>query len=56
MKNQPLFSIILVAAITAIIVVVVLKLMDQSNPVVTAGGVSGGVTGALISVFSRKNK
>ena len=56
MKNQPLFSIILVAALTAVIVVVVLKLMDHSNAVVTAGGVSGGVTGALVGVFSRKKK
>lgn len=46
----------LFAALTAIIVVVVLKLLGQDNPTVTGGAVAGGVAGALASIFFKKRK
>ncbi len=47
MKNQRLLLIGLIAALTAIAVVIVLKMLGTSNPTVMAGGVAGGVAGAI---------
>ena len=53
MKN-PLLKIMLFAIVTAIIVVVVLKLLGHDNATVTGGAVAGAVTGALAGSFLKK--
>lgn len=53
MKSK-LLLIALTAAITAIIVVLVLKMLDYDNPALVGGAVAGGVAGAIAS--SLKNK
>ncbi len=45
-----------IAAIIAIIVVVVLKTLGHGNPVVIAGGVAGGVVGALTPTLLKRRK
>lgn len=53
MKNN-LLKIAVFAALVAVVVVVVLKLVGYENTVVTGGAVAGGVVGALIGVFMKK--
>ncbi len=54
MKNNPILMAALLAAIVAIIVVVVLNILGHDNPVVIAGGVAGGVVGALTPTLLKK--
>lgn len=55
MKNR-LLLISLTAAITATIVVVILKMLDFDNPAVIGGAVGGGVAGAIASSFKKEKK
>lgn len=54
MKTKKLITIAIAAAVTAIIVVVVLKLLGQENAVVTGGAVAGAISGALIATLRKK--
>lgn len=56
MKSNALLKIALLSAITAIAVVVSLKLMGFENPTPYGGGVAGGIAGALIGAFNAKSK
>lgn len=56
MNKKPLLTLILVSALVAIVVVVVLKILGQSNPTVVAGGVAGGIAGALSTTVFRRKK
>ena len=55
MKSN-ILKIALFAALTAIVVVIVLKLLGYENTTVTGGAVAGGITGALVSIFWKKTK
>ncbi len=54
MKNK-LVKIAIFAALIAIVVVVILKLLGHDNPTVTGGAVAGGVIGALAGSFGKKS-
>jgi len=54
-KNKILF-IALVSVLVAVVTVVVLKILGHSNPTVAGGAITGGVIGAISSVFLRKGK
>lgn len=56
MNNKSLFTLILISAIAAIVVVVVLKMLGQSNPTVIGGGVAGGIAGVISTTMIRKEK
>lgn len=56
MKKNPIFTIALVSALVAVLVVVVLKLIGYDNPTVIAAGVAGGVAGAIMSSLLKKSK
>jgi len=51
-----LTTIIVLSAITAVIVVVVLKLFGLENPTAIAGGVAGGVAAAIVSLFKKEKR
>lgn len=53
MKNN-LVKIALSAALIAIVVTVVLKLLGQSNPVVMGGAVAGAIVGGM--AFNKKKE
>ncbi|MEM6806500.1 MAG: hypothetical protein AAF696_34190 [Bacteroidota bacterium] len=56
MKTNALLKIALIAAITAVAVVVSLKLMGFENPTPYGGGVAGGVVGGFIGAFNSKSR
>jgi hypothetical protein len=49
-------KIAVLAALISIIVVIVLKLMGQSNAVVTGGAVAGAIVGAITSGLNKKKE
>lgn len=56
MNSKNLILLITISALVAIAVVVVLKFMGHGNPTVIAGGVAGGIVGALSSSLVRNKK
>lgn len=57
MKNKSLLVLALISALTAIVVVVVLKILGMDNQTVFGGGVAGGIIGALsTTLFYKKRK
>ena len=56
MKGKQLFMIILLAVVTAVAAVIILKYLGYDNTTVTAGAVAGGVAGAVSASFMKKNK
>jgi hypothetical protein len=56
MSGKEIGLIILAAAVTAVIVVLVLRMLGVEGAGVIAGGVAGGVTGALGGSFAAKRK
>lgn len=56
MKKNQIFKIALVAALCAVVVVVVLKLLEFDNPTVIGGGVAGGVAGAVSGSLMKRKK
>jgi hypothetical protein len=51
-----LLTIIVFSAITAVIIVVVLRLFGMENPSAIAGGVAGGVAAAIVSLSKMKKR
>lgn len=49
-----MLTLILVAIITAVLVVVILKAFGVQNPGAIAGGIAGGVAGALAAQSFKK--
>jgi uncharacterized membrane protein len=56
MKKYPILSIALISALTAIVVVVVLKIFEFENPTVIAGGVAGGIAGVISTTLIKRSK
>lgn len=54
MEKKQIFTIALVSALVAVLVVVTLKLAGYDNPTVIGGGVAGGVAGGIVSSFLKK--
>ena len=52
MKNN-LLKIALISSLIAVVVVVALKLLGQSNAVVMGGAIAGGIVGALASSMTK---
>lgn len=56
MKKNPILTIVLISTLSAVLVVVILKLIGYENPTVIGGGVAGGVAGAITSSLFKKKK
>ena len=56
MKSNSILTIALISSLSAIVVVVVLKLLGYENPTVIGGGVAGGVAGVISSSLLKKGK
>ena len=56
MKKHPLLLICLISVSTAIVVVLVLKFLGYDNPSVIAGGVVGGISGAISPILLKRKK
>lgn len=51
-----LLFVILISITIAVVVVVVLKFLGHDNPTVAGGAITGGIVGALSSIFLKGKK
>lgn len=56
MIKNPILTIVLISALSAIGVVLVLKFLGYENPTVIGGGVAGGIAGAISGSLFKKKK
>jgi ribulose 1,5-bisphosphate carboxylase large subunit-like protein len=54
MNSKQIFTIIAIAIVSAVVVVIVLRLLGSDNAIATGGGVAGAIAGAVAGIIATR--